>query len=705
MVKFRFGAFLGGDGKGGGFAPTVARNLRSQKDELDKILVAGAQQAAQTSRETRMNRIKDKNSFEQKAKYLMSLGLNLGQAESVLAGGLDQADAFATQLQNDQVAARASYIRQNNTTDGFDYNGSGFNGRNRNAFINYAFKSREGADKMPVQGRDLVTLATNYANVNNPNLDDKVTTLQAGMSILGGFYGDAPQRYAEDKFAQTYSALGGQQMDGTVVAGETPYEFTLPVSDPALEAQVAGQLATVERTQVAIEGLKLDNVLKSSTLADNIMVANFNMKRGQTALVNENMQTLVNQLELKDKRMTDKFKTDKWYEDMNTFTYQKALNESEIYDPNTQLAMVSTKMAQIQAKYTDENNKFTGNITDASDLSRYNKLQSIHNGLLGMDLAYKQSSAKAQDTDKGKYFKTFTDMFHKNLSVNINSSPILNGKVAYSEMIDTQGGSYFQFTNIASDQAMNADEIEEMNRQIAEITLQVYNSTITTLEGFRSMGVPSAEQAMINAAGFANDAYYRFTGDLDDKLIETYKGSEDFLKPIKKIPPQAKTVPTFTFSSSTKFNDASIQGTIDLFNSSQMDGDWANTIPYLVSSQVDKGVIRNITEHITKDEFEYTPQTANASPIKFSQNLISINAGKLTQILSKMSTMDNGKFKQDILALKKKAEKRELGNNQFVNLLDIGRYNYGFSFTNQDSIEIKQLQLKIFNDALDLIRN
>ena len=29
MVKFRFGAFLGGDGKGGGFAPTVARNLRS----------------------------------------------------------------------------------------------------------------------------------------------------------------------------------------------------------------------------------------------------------------------------------------------------------------------------------------------------------------------------------------------------------------------------------------------------------------------------------------------------------------------------------------------------------------------------------------------------------------------------------------------------------------------------------------------------
>ena len=491
-MRFSFGAFLGGDGQGGGLAPTVARNLRSQKEELDKILVAGAQQAAQTSRETRMNRIKDKNAYKQKAQYLMSLGLNLGQAESVLAGGLDQADEFAKQLQNDQIAAKASYIRQNNTADGFDYNGEGFGGRSRNAFINTAFTAREGADKMPVVGRDLVTLAKNYATVNNPNLDDKVTTLQAGMSILGGFYGDAPQRYAEDKFSQTYSALGGQDMDSSIISGETPYEFILPVSDPAIEAQVAGQLATVERTQVTTEGLKLDNILKSSTLAENIMLANINMKRGQTALVNENMQTLINQLELKDKRMPDKVKTDKRYEDMNTFTYQKALNDSGIYDPNTQLALVSTKMAQIQSKYTDENNNFTGNITNADDLARYNKLQSLHNGLLGIDLAQKEASAKAQDTDKGKYFKTFNDMFHKNLSVNINSSPTLNGKVAYTEVSD----GVFQFTNIASDQAMSVNEIEELNRQIAEITLQVYNSTITTLEGFRSMGVPSAEQAI-----------------------------------------------------------------------------------------------------------------------------------------------------------------------------------------------------------------
>ena len=700
-MRFSFGAFLGGDGQGGGLAPTVARNLRSQKEELDKILVAGAQQAAQTSRETRMNRIKDKNAYKQKAQYLMSLGLNLGQAESVLAGGLDQADEFAKQLQNDQIAAKASYIRQNNTADGFDYNGEGFGGRSRNAFINTAFTAREGADKMPVVGRDLVTLAKNYATVNNPNLDDKVTTLQAGMSILGGFYGDAPQRYAEDKFSQTYSALGGQDMDSSIISGETPYEFILPVSDPAIEAQVAGQLATVERTQVTTEGLKLHNILKSSTLAENIMLANINMKRGQTALVNENMQTLINQLELKDKRMTDKFKTDKWYEDMNTFTYQKALNDSGIYDPNTQLALVSTKMAQIQSKYTDENNNFTGNITNADDLARYNKLQSLHNGLLGIDLAQKEASAKAQDTDKGKYFKTFNDMFHKNLSVNINSSPTLNGKVAYTEVSD----GVFQFTNIASDQAMSVNEIEELNRQIAEITLQVYNSTITTLEGFRSMGVPSAEQAMVNAAGFANDAYFRYTGDIDDKLIETYKGSEDFLKPIAKIPTKATVVPTFTFSSSTKFNDDSIQGTIDLFNSSQMGNMWANTVPYLVSSQVNKGVIRQLTKHITKNEFEYSPQSVSASPIKFSQNLIDINAGKLVKILSTMSTMDNGRFKQDITALKEKAKKYPIGNNQFLNLLDVGQYNYGFSFTNLDSIEIKQLQLDIFGQALDLIRN
>ena len=40
-----------------------------------------------------------------------------------------------------------------------------------------------------------------------------------------------------------------------------------------------------------------------------------------------------------------------------------------------------------------------------------------------------------------------------------------------------------------------------------------------------------------------------------------------------------------------------------------------------------------------------------------------------------------------------------------LNLLDVGQYNYGFSFTNLDSIEIKQLQLDIFGQALDLIRN
>ena len=431
------------------------------------------------------------------------------------------------------------------------------------------------------------------------------------------------------------------------------------------------------------------------------MLANINTKRGQTALVNENMQTLINQLDLKDKRMTDKFKTDKWYEDMNTFTYQKALNDSGIYDPNTQLALVSTKMAQIQSKYTDENNNFTGNITDANDLARYNKLQSLHNGLLGIDLAQKEASAKAQDTDKGKYFKTFNDMFHKNLSVNINSSPTLNGKVAYTEVSD----GVFQFTNIASDQAMSVNEIEEMNRQIAEITLQVYNSTITTLEGFRSMGVPSAEQAMINAAGFANDAYFRYTGDIDNKLIDTNKNSVNFLKPIAQIPTKATVVPTFTFSSTTKFDDDSIQGVVDLFNSDQMDNMWANTVPYLVSAQVDKGVIRQLTKHITKNEFEYSPQIAGANPIKFSQNLIDINAGKLVKILSTMSTMDNGRFKQDITALKEKAKKYPIGNNQFLNLLDVGKYNYGFSFTNLDSIEIKQLQLDIFSQALDLIRN
>ena len=132
---------------------------------------------------------------------------------------------------------------------------------------------------------------------------------------------------------------------------------------------------------------------------------------------------------------------------------------------------------------------------------------------------------------------------------------------------------------------------------------------------------------------------------------------------------------------------------------------WANTVPYLVSSQVNKGVIRQLTKHITKNEFEYSPQSVSASPIKFSQNLIDINAGKLVKILSTMSTMDNGRFKQDITALKEKAKKYPIGNNQFLNLLDVGQYNYGFSFTNLDSIEIKQLQLDIFGQALDLIRN
>ena len=136
-----------------------------------------------------------------------------------------------------------------------------------------------------------------------------------------------------------------------------------------------------------------------------------------------------------------------------------------------------------------------------------------------------------------------------------------------------------------------------------------------------------------------------------------------------------------------------------------MDGDWANTIPALVGLQVNKNVIRQLTDHITKSEFTYSPQTSNIRPIKFSQSLNTINAGKLKSILSAMSTMDNGRFKSDILALMKKAEKRELGNNKFVNLLDATKYNSGFSFTNQQVLEIKQLQLEIFNQALDLIRN
>jgi len=703
MVKFRFGAFLGGDGKGGGFAPTVARNLRSQKDELDKILVAGAQQAAQTSRETRMKRIKDKNKYEQKAKYLISLGLNLGQAESVLAGGLDQADAFATQLQNDQVAAKASYIRQNNTADGFNYNGEGFGGRSRSAFINTAFTARDGGDKMPIVGRDLVTLAKNYATVNNPNLDDKVTTLQAGMSILGGFYGDAPQRYAEDKFAQTYNALGGQQMDGTVVAGETPYEFTLPVSDPALEAQVAGQLATVERTQVATEGLRSDNILKTATLADNIMIANINMKRGQTALVNENMQTLINQMKVKDERMIEKFKTPKWYKDMNTFTYHRALKESGIKDPDTQLAMVSTKMAQIQAKYTDENNKFTGNITDVDDLAKYNKLQSLHNGLLGIELDKLAAKTDAQDTDKGKYFKTFNDMFHKNLSVNINSSPTLNGKVAYLEVTD----GVFQFSNIASDAAMSANEIKEMNRQIAEITRQVYSSTVTTLKEFQMLGVDSAEVAMLNAAGFANDAFFRYTGDDKSKLIDTVKGSDTYLGVIGEIPSKAPVITAFNFNKNTKFTDDAIQGTTDLFNSDNGKNQWHVTIRALTKFQVDKNVIRQLVDHLTKDEFEYTNTNVKGiPPVKFSHSLSSINAGTLSATLSKMKLMDNSKYKDDITEIIEESKNYTITGGRTVNLLDVSRHNQkGLPLNNLNVIGIKQLQLKMYNMALDIIRN
>ena len=703
-MAFLWGSFIGGDGKGGGLAPTVARNLRSQKDELDKILVAGAQQAATSSRETRMNRIKSKNEYEKKARFLISLGLNVGQAESVLAGGLEQADLFAEQLKNDQLYAKTSYMKNNNgDVTGFDYNGAGFNGRNRNAFLATNFKIREGGDKMPIVGRDLVALAKNYAIKNNPNLDDRASTLQAGMSILGGFYGDAPQGYAEDKFAQTYSVLGGTELDNTLVAGQTPYEFTLSVSDPETEAQIASTLAGTALTQVRTAGLKVENVYASSTLSDRIMAANFAMKRGEVGLVNDHMKTLINQLELKDMKMQDKHKTDKWYKDMNTFTYQKALNDSGIYDPNTQLGLLSTKMAQITSKYVDTQNRFTGNITDADDLARYNKLNALHNGILGTELAKLSAKADATDTDKVKYFKTFNDMFHKNLSVNINSTPTLNDKVSYTEIEN----GVFQFTNLAADTNMSSAEIIERNRQIAEITLQTFNSTATTLKGFQMMGVASAEQAMVNAATFANDAFFRFTGDSEKKLIDTDKNSATYLQSVLEIPSKAApTAPAYDFSVNTKFDDDAIQGVTDLFNSQAGQNQWNRTIRALSKFSVDKSVIRNIVDHLTKEDFTYNhTQVSNLPPVKFSHSLSSINAGGLVSVLQKMGQMDKGKYKNDIASLTEAAKNYNVGN-MTINLLDISQYNQkGLPLNNVNQIAIKQLQLKIYNDALDIIRN
>ena len=231
-----------------GFADRTSENLTALQNKADEITKTAAERYANEALQVRKERIKSVREYTRAAKELKQMGLNNAQIEVALSAGVAGVENVKSSLENLEKREKLK-----------DISFEGFNTlEERKGAINSLFTGLpENAT-----GRDIAEQAKIFASFESPMVapDAKARGEQVAASTKTLFSpkGIDPE-YTTAQFTAQAEAAGGKapvDVEGDLgVAGAT----MRTVSDPVGLINALQVQATLDRSNIEIEGLKLAN--------------------------------------------------------------------------------------------------------------------------------------------------------------------------------------------------------------------------------------------------------------------------------------------------------------------------------------------------------------------------------------------------------------------------------------------------------------
>tara|TARA_A100001515_G_scaffold59829_1_gene47248 strand:- start:663 stop:2603 length:1941 start_codon:yes stop_codon:yes gene_type:complete len=216
-----------------GGAKRMSERLNTLETDTKDLVKTSAGRIATEMANNRKERIKNRTDYREAANKLKSLGLGNAQIETVLQGGLGEADAF---LQTVQVGATKAALENKQ-----------FNQEN---YIQNLFSVKEFGE-----GRTIDEQAEAFAQQVSPISVDSITDTAKKMSAgTKSLLGQVPQNYFENQLGAQVTAMGGitpasytGKKFGEFAEGTYRKELVTPESIIALKtAEAKGQKAAAE---------------------------------------------------------------------------------------------------------------------------------------------------------------------------------------------------------------------------------------------------------------------------------------------------------------------------------------------------------------------------------------------------------------------------------------------------------------------------
>lgn len=508
-----------------GAAETVADNLRSQRQRLDQLLSDGAKQASVDSKEIWRTRRTDEKEYKEQAEKLKAYGLNNLQIESLLKGGISQAEAFIQQMGAHQQFIGSQYYAKNNSMDGFNYATTGFNNENRNSFINGVFKRVGGRDIDPdVDAFTINELATQYAQERSPDstANNIKQMMQSGKGITGSLFGqEALTGYMKDKYNASFSAYGGIPLDNENKSRVAPLSVTLGTGDYSQFYQLIDQEQKVKIGKLQEEALTLKNKFDKTTY--NYRVSG--VKLDNSGKIVNIKSTLLNQrlqkIQIKHSQL-EYDSASKWDEKYKEAKYNKLLSfssQERVDILGYEIAVLTEKSkTQTITGEEEQNLKYLIGLRTEVLANKYEQLET-------------ETNIKNDDT----YVPTYNNLFEDTKNLLIQSDYALNNK--YYDITTDATGNLIVLPKDLSGQS--SDIIDAFNRQDAILNMTTYNAlseslTLTKKNGDKIGHSQSANTILSNLA----DALRQ---DIEKKEYGTY--DEKTLKFIISTKPEVKKPP------------------------------------------------------------------------------------------------------------------------------------------------------------------
>ena len=230
-----------------GFADRTSENLTALQDKADEITKTAAERYANEALQVRKERIKSVREYTRAAKELKNMGLNNAQIEVALSAGVAGVENVKSSLANLEKREKLN-----------DPSFKGFDAETQQGAINSLFKG------LPedATGRDIAEQAKIFASFESPMVTPDAKALgeqvAASTKTLFSPKGIDPE-YTTAQFTAQAKAAGGEapvDVEGDLgVAGAT----MRTVSDPVGLINALQVQATLDRSNIEIEGLKLAN--------------------------------------------------------------------------------------------------------------------------------------------------------------------------------------------------------------------------------------------------------------------------------------------------------------------------------------------------------------------------------------------------------------------------------------------------------------